>query len=127
MAFELGSLNLSDNYFSVSQTPGTLSVPQPALTSSQKQARFSSKSISTDGAEGRCLNEPKPKPEAEPVPNLASANETVASFLRSIAFKEEEEVSQASSFETPMSTVTFEQPQVRLNSRECPIHLRELL
>ena len=91
-----------------------MSAPPQALTSSQKQARFSSKSISTDGAEGRCLNEPKPKPEAVPVANLASANETVASFLRSIAFKEEEEVSQASSFETPMSTVTFEQPQVSL-------------
>ena len=98
--------------FSVTPSTGTLSAPQPALTSSQKQARFSSKSISTDGAEGRCLNEPRPKPEAEPVANLASANETVASFLRSIAFKEEEELSQASSFETPMSTVTFEQPQV---------------
>jgi hypothetical protein len=80
------------------------------VTSAQKQARFSSKSISTDGAEGRCLNEPKPKPEL--IANLSSANETVASFLRSIAFKEEDEMSQASSFETPMATVTFEAPQV---------------
>ncbi len=59
-----------------------------AVTSAQKQARFSSKSVSTDGAEGRCLNEPNVgKNNSEPVVNLSSANETVASFLRSITFK----------------------------------------
>ncbi len=56
------------------------------------------------------MNEPMAK--VEPVANLSSANETVASFLRSIAFKEEDELSQASSFDAPISTVTFEAPQV---------------
>ena len=85
------------------------------VTSAQKQARFSSKSVSTDGAEGRCLNEPNVgKNNSEPVVNLSSTNETVASFLRSITFKEEDELSQSSSYETPnmANTVTFDAPQV---------------
>ena len=91
-------------------------VTSSVVTSAQKQARFSSKSVSTDGAEGRCLNDPVTK--VEPVANLmSSANETVASFLRSIAFKEEDELSQASSFDAPMSTVTFEAPQVHTLTR----------
>ena len=106
----IGSCNNTGN----NSNTGNNAATQSSLTSAQKQARFSSKSISTDGAEGRCLNEPKPRPE--PVANLASANETVASFLRSIAFKEEDETSQSSSFETPLTTVTYEVPQVSLTS-----------